>query len=59
MATKNDITGDTIATKSTSEKYRDGWERIFGKKHREKVLDELAAEAQKLGFYEEKQNPLT
>ncbi len=29
---KNDITGDNIATKSNSDAYRDGWERIFGKK---------------------------
>lgn len=32
MTAKNDITGDTIATKSASELYRQGWDRIFGKK---------------------------
>ena len=32
MATKNDITGDSIRTKGYSKAYADGWERIFGKK---------------------------
>ncbi|MCX7594194.1 MAG: hypothetical protein N2235_10600 [Fischerella sp.] len=38
---KNDITGDTIATKHSNELYRQGWERIFGKKEKmnEKNLD--------------------
>ena len=31
MASKNDITGDTIMTKA-SDKYRDNYDRIFGKK---------------------------
>lgn len=31
MATKNDITGDTIISK-TSDKYRDNYDNIFGKK---------------------------
>jgi hypothetical protein len=31
MATKNDITGDAIISK-TSEKYRDNYDKIFGKK---------------------------
>lgn len=31
---KNDITGDEIKTKgSSSDLYRDGWDRIFGKKN--------------------------
>ena len=35
MATRNDITGDLIQTKTTSDdKYADGWERIFGKKNK-------------------------
>jgi hypothetical protein len=29
---KNDITGDFILTGAASDNYRDGWERIFGKK---------------------------
>lgn len=35
MTTRNDITGDLIQTKTTSDdKYADGWERIFGKKNK-------------------------
>lgn len=33
MAARNDITGDSIATKNPSEEYRNGWDRIFGKSH--------------------------
>lgn len=29
----NDITGDSILTKSSTEKYRDNWEKIFGNKN--------------------------
>jgi hypothetical protein len=29
---RNDITGDSIQSKPSSDLYRDGWERIFGKK---------------------------
>lgn len=32
MAAKNDITGDTIASKSLSKQGRDNWDKIFGKK---------------------------
>lgn len=32
MTTTNDITGDALVSKSTTESYRDGWDRIFGKK---------------------------
>lgn len=33
MATKNDVTGDRIKSKvRQQEQYRDGWDRIFGKK---------------------------
>lgn len=31
--TKNDITGDFLITGAASEKYREGWDRIFGKKN--------------------------
>ena len=30
MATSNDITGDAIQSKPSTDLYRDGWERIFG-----------------------------
>lgn len=32
MAAKNDITGDAIRSKTSNQKYAEGWERIFGKK---------------------------
>lgn len=32
MATKNDITGDSIRSKVLSPKGRDNWDTIFGKK---------------------------
>lgn len=49
---RNDITGNALRSKPPSDKYNEGWERIFGeKKKREKALDELAAESQKLGLY--------
>jgi len=44
VATKNDITGDTIQTKSGGEDYADGWDRIFGdknQKHKQQDLTEL------------------
>lgn len=31
MIAKNDITGDTLATKPASDAYRDNWDRIFEK----------------------------
>jgi hypothetical protein len=33
MTARNDITGDAIQTKSPNDAYREGWDRIFGKKH--------------------------
>lgn len=38
MAATNDITGDSLQSKSNSDSYRDGWERIFGNK-KEQVTD--------------------
>ena len=32
MATRNDVTGDPLISKSPTDSYRDGWDRIFGKK---------------------------
>lgn len=31
MASKNDITGDSLKSKGPSKNYDQGWERIFGK----------------------------
>lgn len=42
MATKNDVTGDSLTTKAPNKKYDEGWERIFGKKNRkEKNVDTI------------------
>lgn len=32
---KNDITGDDLVSKSATAAYRDGWDRIFGRKKEE------------------------
>jgi len=39
MVAKNDITGDSIRSKSLSDKGRDNWDRIFGGKN-DKVEEE-------------------
>lgn len=39
MATKNDVTGDPLISKSPTDSYRDGWDRIFGQKKQEKSTD--------------------
>lgn len=36
MAARNDVTGDSITTKSSSNAYRDNWDRIFGEKNKTK-----------------------
>lgn len=33
----NDITGDKLQTKTTTDAYRDGWEKIFGKKDKRPI----------------------
>ena len=33
MTAKNDITGDSLTSRVSSDKYRDNWERIFGKRN--------------------------
>jgi len=40
MASKNDITGDSIQTKTSTKSYEDGWDRIFGKKEEEFDVDQ-------------------
>ena len=32
---RNDITGDAIQSKKTSEKYRENWDRIFANKNKD------------------------
>jgi hypothetical protein len=44
VATKNDITGDSIKSKGLSQQGRDNWDRIFGKKnqrHKQQDMTEL------------------
>jgi hypothetical protein len=38
MVAKNDITGDSIMTKTVSSSYRDNYDRIFGKKRSPETL---------------------
>jgi len=33
MTTKNDVTGDRLITKASSNAYRDNWDKIFGNKY--------------------------
>jgi len=40
VASKNDITGDSIQTKTSTKSYEDGWDRIFGKKEEELDVDQ-------------------
>lgn len=39
MTARNDITGDSIATRKTNDAYRDGWDRIFKKQVEERETD--------------------
>jgi hypothetical protein len=41
---KNDITGDTIASKTTTDSFREGYDRIFGKKEQSAELEEAVNE---------------
>jgi len=41
MTSRNDITGDELKSKTNNDKYRDGWDRIFGKKKEEPVHPDL------------------
>ncbi len=43
MTKSNDVTGDRItnALKGDKDKYREGWEAIFGKKDTDEILDKL------------------
>ena len=43
MSNKNDITGDTIATKASSEQYRNNYDAIFRlSKEQEDAMDDMA-----------------
>lgn len=34
MAARNDVTGDSLVSRSSNEKFRSEWDRIFGKKEK-------------------------
>lgn len=53
MATRNDITGDEIKSKSSTKAYEDNWDRIFGKK--EKTTTEDLLDKHTNGFPNDKQ----
>jgi hypothetical protein len=51
MTSRNDITGDAIATKGTSDAYRDNYDRIFGKKRPQLTEDIGPAESREEAYY--------
>lgn len=38
---KNDVTNDRILSKENTDRYRDNWDRIFGKKKKEIDLEKV------------------
>jgi hypothetical protein len=44
MAGRNDITGDALVSKSSTDAYRDGWDRIFGNKGKKETIQEVIPE---------------
>lgn len=44
MTARNDITGDLIVSGGSSDAYRDGWDRIFGKGSFKRIEESLASE---------------
>lgn len=61
MTSKNDITGDEIKSKTSSDTYRDGWERIFGGKVKkiETLADYIEQVAGQEPVSKDKDAPLT
>jgi hypothetical protein len=41
MATKNDITGDTLKSRVSNKNYNDGWDRIFGNKNQKEKQQDM------------------
>lgn len=57
MATKNDITNDSLITKASSEAYRNNWDAIFKKKEtvneeQGKAMKELAELSEEMKLYD-------
>lgn len=44
MTSKNDVTGDLIKSRESNKAYSEGWDRIFGKKKEQPVIDEKSKE---------------
>jgi hypothetical protein len=40
MSTKNDITGDSLVSKASTESYRNNFDNIFGKKKEQPMIDD-------------------
>jgi hypothetical protein len=59
MATKNDITGDPLISKSPTESYRDGWDRIFGQKKQLEKTDETGYWKDREDYIKESETPAT
>lgn len=39
MASTNDVTNDRLVSKTNTQKYRDNWDKIFGKGKKDKKKD--------------------
>ena len=46
LVTKNEITGDSIQSKGPSKAYLDNYDKIFGKKNKDKVSQDPIREGQ-------------
>ena len=44
MVAKNDVTGDSLRSKTQTEVYAKGWDAIFGKKAKMVIIDEIIDE---------------
>lgn len=47
MATKNDVTGEAIKSRNSTQQYLDNWEAIFGKKEEAKPEQDSKDEGDK------------
>lgn len=53
MATKNDITNDSLITKAPTDAYRANYDAIFKKPKQEEAVKELTELSQDLGLYKD------
>jgi len=47
MASRNDVTGDNLISRTNNDQYRSNWDRIFGKKDEESKVEETKTEENK------------